>query len=808
MPKKSLAGVLGLLLVGLISTVIGFAEDSKENAGTEAARQLEEAVDLFKSAPTSKQEERERLERYRSCEELFHKIRAEFSRSPEAIDALFYLTECQRLLQRVELALEGFEQFLAAGGESKLRPDAWYGSGSCRQILGEWEKSLTNFDRVLADHPDASVIADVLYAAGVSQRQLGKFDEARALWDRLASSHSGSEPAQRAEANSGTLMPPKARLRQLSLDYKQAIRELGKAPGTARQDYLDKVESVLRRVGEVRNKDAERFLMGILKKEHESVRVLAIKPLLETGSKDASRFLLDLLTKGSPVTRWDILKGLQRRHLVGLPLKAIEAQLNHAEPAIRNDSYLLLGRIGSLAAVRTLIGSVATGKKLNDNARYYNGLIKKALHDVRDEKAIQFLSRKVLENRRQPIEVRRMVASVLGYTRATSAVSSLRKTLNERDAELAKASVGALGRLGARDALDDILVQLKKRKRDYPFVRAAVNALGELDPARAETELLEMSQTRDPELLPALIRVIGMIPSDACFARVLEALEDPSWRVRSAALEVAGNYPRRELVDVLVGRLDREEGPRLHPLFRLLIDLTGEDFGPDVARWKEYWNAIGDDFVVRQKQTVSKPGRTFVAKKKVDPKKARTPEYFGVDIISKRLVFIVDTSGSMSNPVTIPLDDGSEKEEIKMDLARSELLRVIEMLQKGTEFNLVRFADNHTSMARKLVKLSGKTKSKAKKFVQGLSAQGGTNIYDTLEHVLKTEQIDTIFFLSDGAPSMGKYTEPNQILDEIARLNSAGQVVIHTITVGYESEFMRKLAAHNRGEYIVAGKNK
>ena len=49
---------------------------------------------------------------------------------------------------------------------------------------------------------------------------------------------------------------------------------------------------------------------------------------------------------------------------------------------------------------------------------------------------------------------------------------------------------------------------------------------------------------------------------------------------------------------------------------------------------------------------------------------------------------------------------------------------------------------------------------------------------------------------------------PVQILDEVARLNSAGQVVIHTITVGYESEFMRKLAAANRGEYIVAGKNK
>ncbi|MGA1203290.1 MAG: hypothetical protein ACO4BJ_09950, partial [Planctomycetota bacterium] len=58
---------------------------------------------------------------------------------------------------------------------------------------------------------------------------------------------------------------------------------------------------------------------------------------------------------------------------------------------------------------------------------------------------------------------------------------------------------------------------------------------------------------------------------------------------------------------------------------------------------------------------------------------------------------------------------------------------------------------------------------------------------------------------SDGAPSAGRYVEPAAILREITRLNEESQVTIHTIALGFASEFMRELAERNRGNYILAG---
>ena len=45
-------------------------------------------------------------------------------------------------------------------------------------------------------------------------------------------------------------------------------------------------------------------------------------------------------------------------------------------------------------------------------------------------------------------------------------------------------------------------------------------------------------------------------------------------------------------------------------------------------------------------------------------------------------------------------------------------------------------------------------------------------------------------------------------LAEIKRLNGSKQLTIHTIALGYESDFLRRLAKQNRGEYVVAGVNR
>ena len=59
--------------------------------------------------------------------------------------------------------------------------------------------------------------------------------------------------------------------------------------------------------------------------------------------------------------------------------------------------------------------------------------------------------------------------------------------------------------------------------------------------------------------------------------------------------------------------------------------------------------------------------------------------------------------------------------------------------------------------------------------------------------------MDTIFFLSDGAPSDRSTTE---ILDDVKRRNKLRKIKIHTIAIlNFHVKFLRLLAEQNGGIY-------
>lgn len=55
-----------------------------------------------------------------------------------------------------------------------------------------------------------------------------------------------------------------------------------------------------------------------------------------------------------------------------------------------------------------------------------------------------------------------------------------------------------------------------------------------------------------------------------------------------------------------------------------------------------------------------------------------------------------------------------------------------------------------------------------------------------------------------GAPNRGQYTEPDEILRELAKINKFRKLVIHTIGVGQGQVeyFLRSLAEQNGGKYV------
>ncbi len=107
-------------------------------------------------------------------------------------------------------------------------------------------------------------------------------------------------------------------------------------------------------------------------------------------------------------------------------------------------------------------------------------------------------------------------------------------------------------------------------------------------------------------------------------------------------------------------------------------------------------------------------------------------------------------------------------------------------------------------------------RSDALRFVEELEAVGGTNIYGSLQRALELAEatggdtwsapkIDTIYFLSDGRPSVGVTTDPDEILSFVQGLNRSAGIVIHTIGLSgaQDAYLLRSLAEQNGGKYVA-----
>ena len=332
-------------------------------------------------------------------------------------------------------------------------------------------------------------------------------------------------------------------------------------------------------------------------------------------------------------------------------------------------------------------------------------------------------------------------------------------------------------------------------------------ALPQLEISIAEKRLIKISASSDTRLRVLSISALGHLRSEAVVTRLLAALEDRAWPVRRAAIDAIEGVRTVEVVDALLRRLDKERAALLPAIYRQLIALTGQDFGPKPGEWREYWDVARGGFAEAEKERIAaekSSKKTFVLR--ADEKKAEEASYFGVEIVSRRLAFIIDCSGSMAQQVEVPTEGGDSTRVTKLHLARNELLNALTTLDKGVAFSLVSFNTNFQAFTKKPVKMGKSTFRKARRFVESLNAGGATNLYDSLESVLQAGDIDTVFLLSDGEPTAGKHTGAQRILDEIQRLNAGSQVTVHTIALGYQSDLLRRLSKQNRGEYVVAGK--
>jgi hypothetical protein len=374
--------------------------------------------------------------------------------------------------------------------------------------------------------------------------------------------------------------------------------------------------------------------------------------------------------------------------------------------------------------------------------------------------------------------VRAVMARSLGRLKHAQAADRLSEPLRDKTLDVRAAALEAVAERKEKNA--ETILHREAQGSNEESAALAIALLPNFPSEATVQLLLKLAAHHKPGVaIPALDALGEIHPADS-FASFEKALKAKEWPVRVAAIRGLTKLRRKDSVDLLVDRIDKEEGRMLAEIVDALRGLTGRPFGYAPGQWKEWWSKAKEEFTVPDKAAAlvsSQAGMTT---------------YHGVPVLSNRIVFVLDMSGSMSSEGT-----GSET---RMEQAKKELSRVLSQLNPAAQINMVFFDERIEPWHKGLLPIKTHLKE-AQAVVARVTPRGQTNIFDSLDFAFTHREADTIYLLSDGDPTAGRIIDADDILREIRRMNRLRQIVIHTISFG-ASPFLKRLAEQNGGQYV------
>lgn len=320
-----------------------------------------------------------------------------------------------------------------------------------------------------------------------------------------------------------------------------------------------------------------------------------------------------------------------------------------------------------------------------------------------------------------------------------------------------------------------------------------------------------------------------VLPESAQLAvrAALKALGRSTWRADMAIVRFLGQFRSLEAVPALIEVLERFQahpedvksgklsGLLQYQAHEQLVAMTGAILPADQpGKWRELWEREKDKMKVAEKPVARGPDATVAS------------GFFGIPVQGTRVVFILDLSGSMDWKVA----NSSGKNDTGIERAKDELKRAMQAISPNASFTLVTFSGDETAdvWSKDLVQASEKNRERFLKHVETLKARGGTNLWAGLEEALKIKtqvygarydsNVDEIFILSDGAPSVGAVIKPLEILRLVKESNRLASVRINAVFLNTmpptnqnfaradhmditAQELMKRLAEQNGGKF-------
>jgi HEAT repeat protein/Mg-chelatase subunit ChlD len=660
--------------------------------------------------------------------------------------------------------------------------------------------------------------------------------------------------------------------------------------------------SILSTVGNMRSKESGvlAWLKNIVKDEKDqNLQRTAVGAIGNMRTKEAAGALLEIyekVKKGGDASLLSYTIRALANVAEFLPLNLLVDLFKGAtSPHDRSNVARAIAKLGTKEAIGALINRVGIDEKDPNISRYgeryrISSIIKEAARDCKDDEVVSWLTDEVLASRRIPESAK--VALLKGFAeRSRRFFKSERKReelkeqrrrqeekrkkaeeaakkdpdappppppppaqplpeqtlprpvpahklirlLDDRSPAVRGATAIFLAASEDRSVVSVLIEHLSEKDKDTLLL--IIFALGELKAEEAVEPLTEMLARARWEVKAAVIDALGRIGDPTTVDELTKYLNSRRWQVRAAAISALARIRSKESVTALIERMQKEDGRLLGDIARALEKLTGLELGTDARGWKDWWKSARDRYVLPRE--VSASPETANPGLDRGPRTELAPTYHGIEIVSHKICFIIDISGSMSGtmqragqqpgggtakpgqPGSPGTADPSKKKEkkkepifkgkkgrvqpkndTKIEFAKAELMNCIVALSKKVRFNIISFESNIQSWQKRLISASRENKRRAIDWVRAMTPRGSTNLGDALLKAFEDKDVDTIFVLSDGSPNSGKLPSTDMILSEVRRLNTARRIVIHTINFRGAKEFMRRLAEENGGEFV------
>ncbi|MCG3135587.1 MAG: hypothetical protein HMLKMBBP_03305 [Planctomycetes bacterium] len=460
----------------------------------------------------------------------------------------------------------------------------------------------------------------------------------------------------------------------------------------------------------------------------------------------------------------------------------VKKMAKDADSFKRSDAARALAKDGSAEAAAILAGL------FEDKDPYVRDLSASFCESLKSKEAIDAVA--AAAKSKDEI-VRSNVAVALGRTKSPDALPHLER--------LARKDPSARVRIDAFDALWEfkkdpaaLAICAAGAADAEPEVRAAaIEAAGRVggDPAG---DVVRGALADKDEGVRAVARMeLRFVARDEALATITEAAKDPSWRVRAQVVDDASWMKEAPAIDALVALVADPVLRVSSAAHRHLRDLTGKELGRDAEIWKAWWAQNRESWTAPRGKGDAAAG---------DDAGKTTSGYHGLDLGTDRAAFVIDFSGSMRDRIS------ASDARVRWDVAKDELSKTVASLPDGFVVQVVLFSLKPAAALQKASPATKKVRDDVLSFLGRETPSHRGNLLDGMLAAIRDDALDTVFLLSDGAPSAGDHVVKERVRNEIRQANRTRKLAIHCIGFGAtkqsERSFLEDVARDGGGRCV------